>query len=58
MIKSDKSAGLNQDISGKNMRAMKEKQIEKEKEGLEKRQIRIMDMEYISRVVSSCIIAN
>ena len=37
---------------------MKEKQIEREKEGLEKRQIRMMDMEYISRVVSSCIIAN
>lgn len=58
MIKRNKTAGLNQDISGKNMRATKEKQIEREKEGLEKRQIRMMDMEYISRVVSSCIIAN
>ena len=58
MIKRDKSAGLNYDTSGKNTRAMKEKKIGREKEGLDKRQIRMMDMEYISRVVSSCIIAN
>lgn len=57
-MKRDKSAGFNYDTSGKNMRAMKEKQIGREKEGLYKRQIRMMDMEYISRIVSSCIIAN
>ena len=57
-MKRDKSAGFNYDTSGKNMRAMKEKQIGREKEGLYKRQIRMMDMDYISRVVSSCIIAN
>lgn len=55
-MKRDKSAGLNYMTPVETMRAMREKQIGREKEGLY-RQIRMMDMEYISRVVSSCIIA-